>query len=280
MALVDEHPGQTEVASRKIKHYGWRPDLPDPRDRIFNLEEPISLGSALPNKVDLGAHMPPIYDQGQLGSCTANGIAGCLEYEAMRQGEPRVVPSRLFIYYNERAIEGTVNTDSGAQIRDGIKVVATQGAPPESEWPYSDADPGPFQKKPPPNVYTDAVKHEALVYKRIIPGGPGAPIRSAVAAGYPVVFGFSVPAYFEDGTWDPTSQSLRVPGPNDQFIGGHCVLISGYDFTRTRFPNNALKCRNSWGSSWGMQGHYWMDAGWFDPNAGLVDDLWVITKVK
>ncbi|MEA2148060.1 MAG: hypothetical protein QOG59_3647 [Solirubrobacteraceae bacterium] len=280
MALVDEHPGLTKVTPRKIKGYGWRPDLPDPRDRIFNLEESISLGSALPNKADLGAHMPAIYDQGQLGSCTANGIAACLEYDAIRQGEPAVVPSRLFIYYNERAIEGTVSTDSGAQIRDGIKVAATEGAPPESEWPYSDADPGPFQKKPPANVYADAVKHEALVYKRIILGGPGAPIRSAVAAGYPVVFGFSVPASFEDGTWDPAHDSLPVPGPNAQFIGGHCTVITGYDFTRTRFPHHSFKVRNSWGSSWGMNGHYWMDAGWFNPGTGLVDDLWVIRKVK
>ena len=280
MALVDEHPGQTELASRKIKHYGWRPDLPDPRDRIFNLEEPIQREATLPAKADIGAHMPPIYDQGQLGSCTANGIAACLEYDAMRQGEPEVTPSRLFIYYCERAIEGTVSSDSGAQIRDGIKAVHTLGAPPESEWPYSDADPGPFQNKPPASAYADAVKHEALVYKRIILGGPGAPIRSALAAGYPVVFGFTVPSYFEDGSWDPSTQSLRVPGPNDSFIGGHCVVITGYDFTRTQFPNNAFKVRNSWGPSWGMNGHYWMDWGWFNPGAGLVNDMWTITKVK
>ncbi len=280
MALVDEHPTHTGVTPRRIKRYGWRPDLPDPRDRIYNLEESIALGAALPSQADLGAHMPPIYDQGQLGSCTANGIGACLEYEAMRQGEATVTPSRLFIYYNERAVEGTVNSDSGAQIRDGIKVVASQGAPPESGWPYSDADPGPFQHKPPANVYADAVKHEALVYQRILLGGPGAPIRSAVAAGHPIVFGFSVPAYFEDGSWDPAHQSLRVPGPNDTYIGGHCVVITGYDFTRSRFPNNSLKVRNSWGSNWGMNGHYWMDAAWFDPHAGLVDDLWIITRVK
>jgi C1A family cysteine protease len=277
MAVVQEE--RATIATRKTARYGWRPDLPDPRDRIFNLEEKVMLATAVPGKADLSPQMPPIYDQGQLGSCTGNGVARCLEYEAMRQGQPTVTPSRLFIYYNERAIEGTVNQDSGAQIRDGIKVVAKQGAPPESEWPYSDANPGPFQHKPPPQVYVDATKHEALVYKRVVLGGPGAPLRSALAAGYPVVFGFSVPASFEDGSWDPTKDPLPVPGPNDQFIGGHCVVLSGYDFTRSRFSDWAFQCENSWGPNWGMNGRFWMNAHWFDANAGLASDFWVIQKV-
>src|SRR5690348_11539655 len=144
-----------KVAPRKTQRYGWRPDLPDPRDRIFNLEEHVHKAAALPDKVDLSPDMPPIYDQGQLGSCTANAIARVLEYTANKQGEGAQMPSRLFIYYNERAIEGTVGQDSGAQIRDGVKVVHKQGAPPESEWPYSDANPGPFEKQPPDQVYQD-----------------------------------------------------------------------------------------------------------------------------
>jgi C1A family cysteine protease len=282
MALVQEQPGQTKLASRRIKRYGWRPDLPDHRDRIFNLEESIQKAHALPGKVDLSPQMPPIYDQGQLGSCTGNGVARVLEYESIRQGEPAATPSRLFIYYNERVIEGTVNTDSGAQIRDGIKVVATEGAPPETEWPYSDADPGRFQEKPPAKVYADATKHEALIYQRIVVGGPGAPMRTALASGYAIVFGFSVPAYFEPGggNWDPTSQPLPLPGPNDQIIGGHCVVVTGYDFTCSRFARPAFQCDNSWGTSWGMNGRFWMDYDWFDPNRALASDLWVIKKVK
>ena len=64
---------------------------------------------------------------------------------------PDFVPSRLFIYYNERVIEGTVDTDSGAQIRDGIKVVAKQGVPPETDWPYDIAK---FADKPPAKAFT------------------------------------------------------------------------------------------------------------------------------
>jgi C1A family cysteine protease len=277
MAVVQEEV--STGAARKIARYGWQPDVPDPRDRIFNLEETVLSAGAIPGKVDLSAHMPPIYDQGQLGSCTANGIARCLEYEAMRQGEPAVTPSRLFIYYNERVIEGSVNHDSGAQIRDGIKVVAKEGAPPESDWPYSDAKPGPWDHKPPPKAYSDALKHEALVYQRVVLGGPGAPLRSALAAGYPVVFGFIVPQYFEDGTWDPSQHPLRVPGPNDYFVAAHCVVITGYDFTMTRFNQWAFQCDNSWGTSWGMHGRFWMNAHWFDTHGGLTSDFWVIKKV-
>lgn len=262
---------------RKVARYGWKPDLPDPRDRIFNLEEEVKMAHQLPTKVDLAPHMPPIWDQGQLGSCTGHGVARVVEHRAMQEGEDYGTPSRLFIYYEERAIEGTVHSDSGAQIRDGIKVIAGDGAPAETDWPY---DISQFAVKPLQQVYDDAVKHKAVIYKRIIPGGRGAPIRTALAAGNPIVFGFSVPQYFEDGSWDPTSQPLPLPGPNDYFIGGHCVVLSGFDFERKRFSVNACQADNSWNRSWGMDGRFWFDAGWFDPNNGLTSDFWVVLSLS
>ena len=97
-----------------VKHYGWLPDLPDHRDHLY--AAPIAVLQALPPHVDLRPQCPPIYDQGQLGSCTANGIAGAIHFDRMKQHlQPNFTPSRLFIYYNERVIEGTVNEDSGAQ---------------------------------------------------------------------------------------------------------------------------------------------------------------------
>src|SRR5579859_5171972 len=277
MALAEPDVSRS-LTPRKTQHYGWRPDLPDSRDRIFNLEEKVEVTAALPPRADLSPNMPGIYDQGQLGSCTGNGIARVLEYGAIKQGEAPVTPSRLFLYYNERVIEGTVSQDSGAQIRDGIKVVVHQGVPPESDWPY---DIGQFAVKPSAQAYADATRHEALVYKRILLTGPGDPVRTALASGSPVVFGFSVPAYFEPGggNWDPTRDPLPVPGPSDKIIGGHCVVLSGYDDTRTRFPSPAFQVENSWGTGWGMAGRFWMDAAWFAPHAGLASDLWVITKV-
>ena len=265
------------LSTRKIKQYGWRPDLPDSRDRIYNLEESILKAPQLPPKFSLRDEMPPVYDQGQLGSCTANAIAGILEHQEMQEAEAATTPSRLFIYYEERAIEGTIGEDSGAQIRDGIKVVATEGAPPEEEdWPY---DITKFAERPSQKAYYDAKLDKAIQYQRIIPASQGAPIRTAVQAHHPIAFGFSVPASFESAAWNPSAVALAPPAPNEEIIGGHAVAIVGWDFTKTTFPVDVLGIRNSWGSAWGDQGYFWMDAAWFAPNSSLTSDFWVISQV-
>lgn len=255
--------------------YGWKRDLPDHRDRIFNNASVVLAAHQVPTQVDLSAKMPPIYDQGQLGSCTANGWARIMEMREMAQGKPASTPSRLFIYYNERLIEGDIGQDNGAQVRTGAQVVASIGAPPETDWAY---DIDKFAERPPAQAFTDAKKEEALTYQRIVIGGPGAPMRTAVANGLPIVFGFSVPDFFEQG-WDTTTP-LPLPGGQTQIIGGHCVVITGYDWTCTHFPVPAFQCDNSWGPAWGIGGRFWMDYRWFDPNPGLAQDLWVVQSVN
>jgi C1A family cysteine protease len=256
---------------RKVQRYGWRPDLPDHRDKLYGCEREILAPSRLPKVFSLRDEMPPVYDQGQLGSCTGNGIAAVLEHAETIQS----TPSRLFIYYSEREIEGTIEQDSGAQIRDGIKVVASLGAPPETDWPYDIAR---FAEKPPAQAYADAKKHEAIEYLRVLPGTPGSPIRTPIYKGHPVVFGFSVPERFESPNWNPATELLPLP-EGEGIIGGHCVVCIGWDFSLTRFPVNAFEIRNSWGAGWGDQGHFWMDARWlYDPSRGLSSDMWVIDK--
>src|SRR5437868_13787351 len=110
-------------SNRLGKGFGWIPDLPDHRDFLY--AAPVAMLRALPARVDLRRQCPAIYDQGQLGSCTANAIGGAIEFDQMKQGLPLVfVPSLLFIYYNERVLEDTTSSDSGATIRDGIKTLA------------------------------------------------------------------------------------------------------------------------------------------------------------
>src|SRR5437867_4852094 len=140
-----------------IQWYGWVPDIPDQRDQMYSA--PAHVLAAMPPKVDLRAQCPPVYDQGQLGSCTANAIGGALQFDQIKQGEQAFVPSRLFIYYNERVMENSVDDDAGAMIRDGIKSVAKLGAPPEDpDWPYVIKN---FKKKPPVKAYTDGMKYQA-----------------------------------------------------------------------------------------------------------------------
>lgn len=91
---------------------------------------PTQVLTALPSRVDLRPQCPPVNDQDQLGSATSNAIAAAIQFDLMKQHLQDFIPSRLFIYYYQRVMEGTTDSDSGAQIRDGIKSVAIQGVCP------------------------------------------------------------------------------------------------------------------------------------------------------
>ena len=243
--------------------YGWRKDSLDSRDYLMALE-PVSL----PAKVSLRSKMPPVFDQGQLGSCTANAIAGALEYEEKRQGLKTHRLSRLFVYWNERNMEGTTESDAGAEIRDGIKSVGKLGAPLEKTWPY---DPDRFTWKPSKASYAEAVKHEALTYARVAQAATT--LQTALASGYAVVFGFTVYESFES---QAVAASGRVPMPSkgEQVLGGHAVVLTGYDTTGGAI---AWEVRNSWGPDWGDHGYAWFPQTYLT-STSLCSDFWNIKK--
>lgn len=247
------------------KTYGWVPDRPDQRDHLYSA--PLMELKTIPPKVDLTPQCPPVYDQGQLGSCTANAIAGAIEFDLKKEAKPDFVPSRLFIYYNERVIEHTVNSDSGAMIRDGIKSVSKQGDAPETEWPY---DITKFTVKPPANVYRDAKKHTAVQYQSV--AQDLTQMRGCLASGYPFVFGFTVYQSFESQEVAKTGV-VPMPSPNEQTVGGHAVLAVGYDDSQQRFI-----VRNSWGADWGMKGYFTIPYAYL-AQANLSDDFWTIRLV-
>jgi len=251
----------------QIQRFGWLPDLPDQRDHMY--PAPFERGVSLPASIDLRQSCPPVYDQGQLGSCTANAIAAAIGFDRMKQNlSPILVPSRLFIYYNERVIEGTVNTDSGAQIRDGIKSVGGQGACTEDSWPY---DISKFQDQPPDPCYQDALQHRAILYKRIVHNIHL--MKGCLASGYPFVFGFTVYDSFES---DAVAQSghAPMPGSDEKVLGGHAVLAVGYDDSQNWFI-----IRNSWGTVWGMEGYFTLPYDYLTNN-NLADDIWTIRIVQ
>jgi C1A family cysteine protease len=250
----------------KIARYGWIPDLPDQRDHLF--AAPPAVHAALPSAVDLTPNCPAVYDQGQLGSCTANGIAAAIEFDQMKQALADIfTPSRLFIYYNERVIEGTVGTDSGAQIRDGIKSISQKGACHEDLWPYDITQ---FTTQPPDAAYADGLKHVAVAYQRV--AQDLTQMKGCLADGYPFVFGFSVYHSFES---QEVAQSGHAPMPaaDEQLLGGHCVAAVGYDDA-----NQWVKCRNSWGTGWGMQGYFTLPYAYLT-QSNLSSDFWTIRVV-
>ena len=244
-----------------MRKYGCIKDVADERDIEF-----VPKAIHLPPSVDLRLLMPPVYDQGELGSCTANAIAAAMEYDRLCESKTDFIPSRLFIYYNERAMEGTVNEDAGAQIRDGIKSVATQGICHENIWPYVEAE---FKVHPAPNCYTEAKKYEALKYSRV--GVNLTSIKTSLAVKIPVVVGLILYESFESGA---VAESGLVPMPQrgEQPVGGHAILICGYDDASKR-----LIVRNSWGPSWGDRGYFHLPYDYITPD--LVSDLWAINLV-
>jgi C1A family cysteine protease len=199
----------------------------------------IRFPKGLPPSVDLRSECPPIYDQGQLGSCTANGIAGAVEFDQRKQGSKEFTPSRLFIYYNERVMEGTFNQDSGAQVRDGIKSVATLGAPPETDWPYDIQN---FAQKPPTAAYSDAKQDLVSSYARVAQNPTQ--MQGCLAEGYPFVFGFTAYESFESEAVAKTG-IVPMPASGEAVVGGHCVVAVGYDDSQRTFI-----IRNSWGTGW------------------------------
>lgn len=261
--------------------FGWVRGNPDHRDDGFMYAAGFETLRYLPHSVDLRETMPPVYDQGRIGSCTANAIAGAIEYGRSKMKEtPDWIPSRLFVYYNERMVERSIPLDAGAVIRDGIKVCHKYGVAPEGLWPYDDTpadSDGRFPLgslatlRPTQDVYKEALKHQIVSYHTVRQNL--AQIKAALADGYPVVFGFTVYESFFDSLGVPLTK-IPLPGRDENVLGGHAVVIVGYDDTATEFI-----IRNSWGVGVQEAGYFYMDYAYVqDPN--LAADFWIIKTIE
>jgi C1A family cysteine protease len=246
-----------------IKRYGWVKDRLDRRDHQYTVKFGLN-ASSRPSNFSLKPQCPAVYNQLQLGSCTANAVGAAVEFDLLKQKLPAFTPSRLFIYYNERDLEGTTASDSGAQIRDGIKTVATLGACPETDWAYV---PEEFAVRPSQNCYDDAIKFKAVDYHSIAQDADA--LIDCLLGGYPFVFGFSVHASFESAKVAQTG-IVEMPGWFDHPVGDHAVLGVAYDDTTRRFL-----VRNSWGADWGQEGYFTIPYDYVtDPD--LASDFWTI----
>ena len=260
-----------------LKKYHWMRDFHDSRDHQIHKSAAFSLKSvnALPSSVDLRPECSPVEDQGQLGSCTGNALVGALEFlENDKHWDESLTHnvfvnlSRLFVYYNERFIEGDVKQDNGAQIRDGIVALHKYGVCSEAVWPYFVHK---FAVKPSDVAYSEATNRKIQAYARVDQSSVDN-IRQALASGYPIVFGFTVYSQFESDEVASTGVLNMPDTATEQNMGGHAVLAVGYDDLSQR-----VIVRNSWGSSWGQHGYFTMPYAYIT-SQDLSSDLWAITN--
>ena len=243
----------TTAQKSKTDFYCWKPDATDQGDEYKRYKRNI-VSTNLTRVVSNVAHCGPVLDQGELGSCTANAIAGAytyrynLENNASAGSENEFLPSRLFVYYNERRMEGNVKTDAGAEIKDGIKSVKKVGVCPESMWPY---DITKFTEKPPTECYDEAKKcHHATEEHRVVKTLDS--LKGCLETGRVFAFGFIVFESFEDQTkW--VDGVMPLPAKGEKVLGGHAVLCVGYDDNKKCFL-----VRNSWSDKWGLDGNFYM----------------------
>ena len=246
----------------KLNKYGWKRDLPDHRDqKIFFTETQC-------NDIDLRENCPEVYNQGKLGSCTANAIAFAYEFDQIKQKEKEpFIPSRLFIYYNERENDGTIESDCGSSLRSGIKVINNIGVCKSTDWPYDITQ---FNIKPPSVLYEEAKNHRGIKYKKI--DQRISQLQMALKSGYPIVFGISVYESFESLETYNTGV-VSIPNIDEKMMGGHAISLVGFNEKKRQFI-----FRNSWGNEWGDKGYGYIPYNYVT-NPNLSGDFWIIETV-
>lgn len=226
----------------------------------------------LPAVCDLSQYCE-VEDQGGLGACTAHALNQQLRIRQLAQMKAQgqfgldrlksiIKPtSRLFIYYNERYYEGTVNEDAGASIGSGMKSLYEFGAPKESYWTYSDQTSGDmpkFMQKPPAIAYAKAKDNrdlDGIMHDRILPKGnkyASQDLMQAIFEEQPLAVGMMLHESFMS---DQVAKTGMVPLPKrgEKEIGGHAVLLVGYDKEKGLY-----KFVNSWGEGWGDKGFFYL----------------------
>lgn len=265
------------MSLKKRVNFGWLPDLPDFRDIPAFPHKAVIPGVAnrLPMTMDLREkHQFQVNDQGYIGSCVAHAVSSAIEYEKhMRPDDPKVSDflerdrlfpvSRLFLYYEARKVIGMVDEDSGCYIRDAMRVAYNIGAPRETGWSYREDM---FAVQPPGWSYRSAPYHKITSYKSVAVDNDE--IRLALATGSPVVFGISVFDSFYRGE---NNGIVPMPSYSDEYLGGHAMLIVGYNDSVRRYT-----VLNSWGPTWGDSGFCYIPYDYIG-NRQLGADYWVLS---
>lgn len=264
-----------------VRGLGCRPDTHDPRDQTVLFRAlSSSRTSRLPKLIDLEPKLPPIWDQGSIGSCTAHAALAAYTKNALDSAAVvnDDLQSRLYQYYNSRLLDNTQDEDVGATIRNSIKAMNKFGVLSETFYPYEEAK---FAIKPPGTCYVKAKNHRAVSYLRV-------PIdvnawKAELIKGNVIVFGMEC---FAELFSAKTTASGFIPLPRNPNAGqgGHAVCVVGYndDLISPTTPKGVkaskgyFKIRNSWGKDWGDRGYGYL------PYAYIKHcfDAWVLGKIE
>lgn len=253
------------------RKYGWRPELPDQRDFPYTAVLNVPLNVVHPRRIDMREDLPPAWDQGMIGSCVGHAVAGMVSYLMKRQNRNvfTAPPSRYFIYYNARKLQGWEDEDTGCYIRDAFKTLRSEGVCSEKDWEHN---PRQVTWPPTPPCYKDAEGEQSLVYGRV-KNQIHDMMLTILENRFPIVGGITVYESFESSEVAATGM-VPLPRPTERVLGGHAILIVGYDLQKKRYL-----VRNSWGEGWGQAGHCWIPFSYIE-NTNLADDFWVVTRVE
>jgi C1A family cysteine protease len=260
------------VQEKKKRKFGWKKQPEDARDYKFSATFGAKFKPSLPAKCDIRNSISvkmPIHDQGSLSSCTANAMTSAYHFDEIKQHNKLTIdPSRLFVYYNARVLDGNVSEDCGATLRNTAKTVAKTGICNEVYWPYIESK---FSTKPPNDCYTEAKK--CLVTKYYALNANVSEIKQALCLGIPIVFGIQVYSSFYNAE---ITGIVPNPDVNKEVVqGGHALKIVAYDDSLYN-GKGGFCVENSWGS-WGMGGYLYIS---YEYVISKGSDFWAIQSVS
>jgi hypothetical protein len=206
-----------------------------------------------PASVDLSAQLPPVGDQGWVGSCVTwaedYGVAGWWANKTGHAGAPY---APMYVYSQIQRDRGW--SDYGAYSNDGYDYAAGSegsdgGIDTQADYqPQGNYD---WQDVPTAAQVVNAQPNRLNGNNWIFSGaGQGSladdAIRNQLAQGRPVTIAF--PVY---SAWDNLDSTNYVLDANNvdtsTYRGGHEVMVYGYNST-------GLLVQNSWGTGWGNAG--------------------------